>query len=166
MDYYSHSVSFENLLITSPLIVIVVLWSEILVNYISSNKVREIKTEAFNRDLFLISFSFILSALIAFVLEYKNSDVLGWWPFALYFISIYGFLFSLIFSLVALIINNHKNYTFFIFVIIVILMPTLNFLPHYVHVYFIENIETFYLATGALMVVYLLLCFSWKRSKK
>ena len=63
------------------------------------------------------------------------------------------------------IINNHKNYTFVIFGIIVILMPALNFLPHYVHVYFIENIETFYLATGALMVVHLLLCFSWRGAK-
>lgn len=101
--------------LSSPIIIIVIIWSEITNFLHNSNKVALTKIEAFNQDLFLLTFSLISGELLSFLFQFKNVDLLGWWPVVIDLMAIYGFLFAFVFSLIALGLDNHKKYTFVYF---------------------------------------------------
>ena len=108
MQYHTTDISLMSFFQTLPLIVIVVYWSEKFAHYIKQPEGCLKKIEVFNRDLFILSFSFLLACLISLLFAYNNSDAKGWWPFIIYFITLYGLFYSFIFSIIALLIKNHK----------------------------------------------------------
>ncbi|HGU7323851.1 TPA: hypothetical protein ACNBB8_003162 [Legionella pneumophila] len=161
MEYHSPALSWEGLYLSCPIILSIIFWSEGITPLFNKEGTPLTKSEGFNRDLFLISFSFISGELLLLLFEDKNSDVLGWWPVIIDFITIYGFICALIFSLSALALDNHKKYTCAFASLFIVLIPLLIFLPRYVSFFFWGEIEFFYVVSGLLISVHLLLCFGY-----
>jgi hypothetical protein len=116
----------------------------------------------FNRDLFLLSFNFFLGFLISLCFAYNNSDAKSWWTLFIYFMTIYALIFSVIFSLLALLIPNHKTYTVIFSLLMMLLSSLGNFLPQYIVLPLIGKIDTFYLITCSLLIVHCALAIIYK----
>jgi hypothetical protein len=162
MNFYSYAISWESLYLTCPLIISVIFWSERTTSLINKAAQTMTKDETFKRDLFLISFSFISGELFSIIPQFNNNDVRGWWPLALYFITAYGVLLAFIFSIFALLLNNHKKYTFVFFYLIIILIPFLSYLAYMNPFSLYAKSEFFYGYTSILIGIHLLYCLGQK----
>lgn len=162
MQYHTAYLSFEGFFQVLPLIIIAVYYSEKLTPLINQPEQTLKKSKLFIRDLFLLSASFLFATLLALIFSYNNSDVRGWWPLIVYFISLYGFLFSLFFSAMALLIKNHKTYTIIFALVTIVLISMGQFLPHYMFIPLLGNIEAFYVTTIALLIFHCLFAISCK----
>ena len=98
MEYQTHqySVPFEGNFITAPLILAFIFWSQKTNDYLLSIDKRYSSSDGFKVDLFLIATAFLITGCISLITEMNNVDLRGFWPFYLFFISVYGFIFSLI----------------------------------------------------------------------
>lgn len=171
MSYQTANTSFDGFIQTLPLIIIFVFWSEKSAQLIKQTESNLKKVQLFNRDMFILSFSFLLGFLISLLFAYDNSDVKGWWVLIIYFISLYGLIFSLIFSAIALLIKNHKAYTLVFSLLIIGLVSLGTFFPRYTFIPLLGYIDTFYAITGALLILHCLFAiyckashaFQWKR---
>lgn len=162
MEYFSYKFSLESIYFSLPLIVAFIFWSERTAVVIQRNDGSITKTEGFNQDLFLISFSFISGNLLSLLFQYNNSDTIGWWPLAIYFISAFGILFAIIFSLIALMLNNHKKYTLIYSLVLIINLMFISFMMHVDPLSIFAKSNTFYIIFLLLIGVHLLLCLGYK----
>ncbi len=162
MLYRTANVSFEGFFQTLPLIIIAVYYCEKLSPLISRSEHNLKKSELFKRDLFILSFSFLLACLLSLALSYNNSDVKGWWSLIVYFITPYGLFFSVFFSVVALLIKNHKAYTIFFSFLIIIFVSMGKFFPPYTFIPLLGNIDTFYVITSSLLIFHCLFAINYK----
>ncbi|MEI6096163.1 MAG: hypothetical protein WCR08_12020 [Gammaproteobacteria bacterium] len=155
MQYHTNDNYYEffNIL---PLILAAVYWCEKSAHLINSPEYKLKKESLFNRDLLILSVSFLLGCLISLCLAYNNSDAKGWWFFIIYFMTLYGLIFSFLFSIVALLIKNHKIYTFIFSFIILGVISLGNFLPHDITLPLIGSTETLYVITCSLLVAHCL----------
>lgn len=129
MSYQTANTSFDGFIQTLPLIIIFIFWSEKSEPLIKRTESNLKKAQIFNRDTFILSFSFLLGCLISLLFAYDNSDAKGWWVLIIYFISLYGLIFSLIFSGIALLIKNHKAYILVFSFLIIGLVSSGKFFP-------------------------------------
>lgn len=165
MSYQTANTSFDGFIQTLPLIVIFVFWSEKSELLIKQTESNLKKAQLFSRDTFILSFSFLLGCLISFVFAYDNSDVKGWWVLIIYFINLYGLIFSLIFSGIALLIKNHKTYILIFSLLIIGLVSLGAFFPRYTFIPLLGYIDTFYAITGALLTIHCLFAIYCKVSR-
>ena len=162
MQYHTANISLQGFFQVLPLIIIAVYWCEKSANYIKLPEKNLKKIELFNRDLFILSFSFLLACLISLLFAYNNSDVKGWWPFIIYFITLYGLLYSFAFSIIALLIKNHKIYIFVFSFLIILLISLESFFPHYMPVPLLGRVDLFFAVTCLLLIVHCLFAISLK----
>jgi len=162
MQYHTARISFEGFLQTLPLIAVVVYWCEKSVSLMALPEFKLKKIELFRRDLFILTFSFLLGCLISLILSYDNSDAKGWWPLIVCFFTLYGLVFSAIFSTIAQLIKNHKTYTMIFSLLVITLVSSGNFFPRYILVPYLGSIDTFYLMTCSLMIIHLLFAVTHK----
>lgn len=162
MLYRTANRSFEGFFQTLPLIIIAVYYCEKLAPLMSQPEHNLKKSELFTRDLFILSFSFLLSCLLSLIFSYNNSDVKGLWPLIIYFITLYGLFFSVFFSAVALLIKNHKTYTIVFSLLIIVLVSMGKFFPHYTFIPLLGNIDTFYAITCSLLLFHCLFAINYK----
>lgn len=162
MQYHTASISPKDFFQALPLIVVSVFCCEKFAYFINQPDRNLKKTEILNRDLFILSFSFLLACLISLLFAYDNSDAKGWWVLIIYFITLYGLFFSLIFSVIALLIENHKIYTMIFSSLIIALVSLGNFFPHYTSLPLIGSIDTFFVITGSLLIVHFLFSIGYK----
>lgn len=162
MHYHIANISFAEFFHTLPLIIIAVYCCEKLAPLVNQPEQSLRKPKLFTRDLFLLSFSFLFACLLSLVFSYNNSDVRGWWSLIIYFITIYGFLFSICFSAIALLIKNHKAYTITFSFIIIALVSMGQLLPRYTFIPLVGNIETFYVTTCSLLIFHCLFTIGYK----
>ena len=158
MEYHSSN-QWEGFCFSIPLIIMTIIWSEKAKKLIDMDDRIITKKEAFRRDLFLIFYGFILSFLLSMLFEYDNADVLGWWPVILLLVSLYGMLFAVSFSLMALLLGNHKRYTV-IFSIVILLLMT--FMPTYIPIPFLGRVGVVHVCMGLLICTHLFLCLGYK----
>ena len=111
---------------------------------------------------FILSFSFLLGCLLSLIFSYNNSDVKGWWTLIIYLITLYGLLFSMLFSAIALLIKNHKKYTIVFALLIIILVSIGDFFPQYIFIPLLGNIDSFYVITCLLLIIHLLVAVNYK----
>ncbi|PJD92824.1 MAG: hypothetical protein CK424_04395 [Legionella sp.] len=162
MHYHTANISFADFFQTLPLIIIAVYYSEKLAHLISQPE-HNLKTpRLFTRDVFILSFSFLFACLLSLIFSYNNSDARGLWPLIIYFITLYGLLFSLFFSAVALLITNHKVYTIIFALIIIVLVSMGQFFPSYTFIPMLGHIETFYVITCSLLILHCLFTVGYK----
>lgn len=162
MQYHTAQISLQDFIQSLPLIAITVYWCEKSACLIRQSDHHLKKMALFRRDLFALSFSFLLGCLISLILAYDNSDARGWWSFIIYFTAIYGFIFATIFSISAQLIKNHKKYTLIFSLLILILISFGNFFPRYIRISFIGSVDTFYLVTCAFLIAHLLFCIGYQ----
>lgn len=171
MSYQTANTSFDGFIQTLPLIIIFIFWSEKSEPLIKRTESNLKKAQIFNRDTFILSFSFLLGCLISLLFAYDNSDAKGWWVLIIYFISLYGLIFSLIFSGIALLIKNHKAYILVFSFLIIGLSIFGKIFPRYTFIPSLGYIDTLYVITGALLIIHCLFAinckvihaFQWKR---
>ncbi len=162
MSYQTINTFFNGFIQTLPLIIFFVFWSEKSAQLIKQTDSNLKKAQLFNRDTFILSFSFLLGCLISLLFAYDNSDAKGWWILIIYFISLYGLIFSLIFSGIALLIKNHKAYTLVFSFLIIGLVSLGKFSPRYMFIPLLGYIDTFYAITSALLIIHCLFAISYK----
>lgn len=162
MEYFSYQFSWESIFFSLPLIAAFICWSESMVTVLKKPQGFITKSEGFHRDLFLISFSFISGELLSLLFQYNNSDVLGWWPIAIYFISAFGILFAVVFSLIALILDNHKSYTLIYSITIIVILLFTSFMTHLDPFSFFASTKTFNAIFLFLIAIHLLLSLFYK----
>lgn len=162
MSYQTTNSSFDGFIQTLPLIIGFVFWSEKSALLIKQAESNLKKTERFNRDTFVLSFSFLLGCLISLLFAYDNSDVKGWWVLIIYFVTMYGLIFSLIFSGIALQIKNHKTYTLVFSLLIIVFVSMGKFFPRYMFVPLIGYFDTFYAITCILLIIHCLFVINCK----
>lgn len=160
MQYNAANISTKDFFQALPLIVASVFWCEKSARLTKRLESNLNKTEIFNRDLFILSFSFLLACLFSLLFSYNNSDVRGWWVFIIYFITLYGLFFSLIFSIIALLIKNHTIYTMIFSILIIVLVSFGSFLPKYTMIPLIGSSNTFILLTCSLLIIHCLFAIS------
>ena len=165
MEYNTYHLSLESTYLSLPLIFIAVYWCEHAACLVRSPDYKLTKIESFNRDLFAISFSFFLACLLSLLFQYNNSDAKGWWGLYIYYIGLYGLVFSFLFSLIALIIPSHKTYTLVFSFIIVSFLSVTKFYPSYVTVVFIGEIDSYFVITCSLLFGHFLFFIGWKLSR-
>lgn len=161
-EYHSSAVPWQGLYLTSPLIFIYIFWSESITPILKKDEHAINKTESFNRDLFLINFSFILGGLVSFLVQYNNTDLAGWWPLVFWFITLFGFLFAFAFSLIALILDSHKRYTFIFSIFIILIFPPFNFLAYTMPFSIFAHHCSFYAITGFLLGLHMTLALGYR----
>lgn len=162
MEYFSYKFSMESIYFSFPLIVAFIFWSERAAVVLQKHDGSTTKTERFNRDLFLISFSFISGDLLSLLFQYNNSDTIAWWPLAIYFISAFGILFAIVFSLIAMMLNNHKKYTLIYSLVLILNLMFISFMMHLDPLSIFARYETFYIIFLLLIGIHLLLCLGYK----
>jgi hypothetical protein len=162
MHYHTANVSFADVFQTLPLMIIAVYCCEKLAPLVNQPEKNLKKSKLFIRDLFILSFSFLLACLLSLIFSYNNSDVKGWWLLIIYFITIYGLLFSICFSAIALLIKNHKTYTIIFSLVIIALVSMGQLLPSYAFIPIMGAIETFYVTTCSLLILHCLFTIGYK----
>lgn len=162
MYYRTATISFSGFFQTLPLIIVTVYYAQKLASLIRQPEHNLKKLELFIRDLFILNFSFLFACLLSLLFSYNNSDVKGWWPLIIYFVTLYGLLFSMLFSAVALLLKNHKTYILFFSLILIVLVSMGQFFPHYTFIPLLGNIETFYVASCSLLIFHCLFAISYK----
>lgn len=162
MQYHTANISLKDFFQALPLIVIAVYWCEKSRYSIKQPELNLKNAELFKRDFFILSFSFLLACLISLIFSYDNSDAKGWWVLIIYFITLYGLFFSLVFSIIALLIKNHKIYTMIFSFLIIALVSFGGFFPHDISLPLIGSIDTFFVATGSLLIIHCLFAISYK----
>lgn len=165
MQYHTTQITFEGFYLSLPLVSLMVYWSEQMVCLVRLKNCQLTKQESFNRDLFMINYSFLLAGLLSLLFQYSNSDARGWWPLFLYFNSLEGFIFSLLFSLIALMLPPHKNYTITFTSVIMLFITFSKFWPYTISFLFIEKIEFYYAVIFSLFIIHVLSVFVYKSYK-
>lgn len=162
MLHHTANISLEDFVQTFPLILVAIYYSEKLAPFINQPDHSLKKAQLFARDLFILSFSFLLGCLLSLILSYNNSDAKGWWTLIVYLITLYGLFFSVLFSTIVLLIENHKKYTIVFSLIIIIFVSIGTFFPHYIFIPLLGNIDTFYVITCLLLIIHLLFAINYK----
>jgi len=162
MQYHTGHITFEGFYLSLPLIVIIVYWCEQRVPLVRMKDCLLTKQESFGRDLFMISYSFVLAGLFSLLFQYNNSDIKGWWPVFFYFNSLVGVLFAFVYSLIALMLPRHKMYVVFSTSIIMILITLLKFWPNNIYFLFIEKVDFYYVIIFSLLIIHVLSVLGYK----
>lgn len=163
MEYktYSYSINFIGIVSTSPLIVTFVYFSQKNNTLLLKERLLS-KKDRFKMDLFLLTTSFLLAGCVLLIVQLDNSDFRSIWPFYLFFISFYGFLFSLIYAIICYFINkDHKKYTFFSASIVILLYSSISLFPKNVWFFNITRCEPFYALSILLLSLHCLVILSW-----
>lgn len=164
MQYHT-ALSLKDFFQALPLIVVFVFWCEKSAHLIKKSNCHLNKKEIFNRDLFTLNLSFLLASLISLLFAYDNSDAKGWWVLIIYFFSLYGLFYSLIFSIIALLIKNHKIYTMIFSSLIIALVSLGKLFPSYTSLPLIGRIDTFFVITGSLLVAHCFCAIGYKAAR-
>lgn len=149
----------EGGILTIPAILFIMAWSSFTLKNYSFRSIPESSSNESNADLFLIFYSLFLSTLIHMCLEKNNTDLSGWWPFVLLFMSVIYFIFSFIFTWCLQTIPKHKHYTQIWFLIILFSFPILHYLPFRTNIWLVGSFETFYVLLMSYLSINVLMIF-------
>ncbi|MDF1827240.1 MAG: hypothetical protein P1U39_03075 [Legionellaceae bacterium] len=113
------------------------------------------KQPSHEHDIFIISYSFVLAALVSIITQYDNSDVRGWWGIGLYFYTFIGFLFALCFAYFNQLKRYHHVYThlFAALIFVVFALPTL--WPRYITLQYLGSFDFYWVSLALLAFVHL-----------
>lgn len=165
MEYCSPHILWEGIYISLPLICIFIYWSGTINHLITRTDSQLTQGDVFRRDFFLITYSFLLATIFSLLFQYDNSDVKGWWPFIMYLFTLYGLVFATLFSLIALMITNHKVYSVIFSLLIFFIFLFSKYWPHDFNVFYIGEVNSFAVIYFGLICVHLILCSSYKLYK-
>jgi hypothetical protein len=166
MQYDTGHITFEGFYLSLPIVFFMVYWTEQTVFLVRMKDCQLTKQDSFKRDLFIISYSFLLAGLLSLLFQFNNADVRGWWPIFLYFNCLVGFIFAFVYSLIALLLLSHKNYLVFFSSLIIFLITLIKFWPHTINFLFIEKMECYYAIIISLLIIHITSVFVYISYKK
>ncbi|WP_174714453.1 hypothetical protein [Legionella sainthelensi] len=149
-----------------PIIILVVFWSESLS---ASDKKRNVHLEkiSFKRDLFIISYSCLISFITALIFQVNNVDAKGWWPLIIILSGVYAIIGGLLFSLLALLLDkNHWLYTNIFATTFFLGYVVLSLLPIYFKLTYFSQNHLFIFFIIILFTVHLLICLGYQLRKR
>ncbi|NCT56585.1 MAG: hypothetical protein GW760_02590 [Legionella sp.] len=111
--------------------------------FFSSRRVSN-KLQSHEHDIFIISYSFVLAALVSIITQYDNSDIRGWWGIALYFYTFIGILFALYFAYFNQLKRGHQVYTHLFAVLILVVFALPNLWPRYITLKYLGRVEFYW----------------------
>ncbi|MFC3909143.1 hypothetical protein ACFORL_08650 [Legionella dresdenensis] len=150
-------IRLEDISLTLPLIIGICVWSYNTLPLI--RKAHTNKIEAFRRDLFLIFYSIIAAEMFSFLIHYSNVDIRSWWVFTLYYFSLIGIIYSLIYSIIAIALEqHHKKYTFFIFYLIIFVITAINLLAYRNYFSIYARDEFYYSCLVGVLCIHIVVC--------
>lgn len=155
----------EGIIMTLPLIIMIVVWSELLTTRLSYK--RSVSTaDSFQRDFFIISYATLFAVMVSLLGEHNNTDAKGWWPLLIIIFELYGLVLGVVFASLALLLDRqHFRYTLIFAVVLAINFSTLQLMPPYVHTNILGDISTFFLCVVLLLGAHALLCIGYSFSK-
>ena len=158
MQYGTAKFSLQDFALVSPLIAGMVLFSGRLKQ--AKRQGIELRFDEYllERDVFLISYSFLLSSLILLMTQYESSDARTWWGIVVYFETGIGIIFSLFFAYFNQLSRYHKTYTNIFFMLVIAVFSPSKLWPDYIHIKFIGRIDFYWILLFCLGVLHLL-CF-------
>ena len=164
---YQSGLPFQGLLIILPLAMSFIFWSQKRNDILCFRHDEWIQRTAFKADLFWISTSFFLAAVLSITLELHNSDLRGWWPYVIYFKAFYGIFFAWVYALFGMSIKrNHIKYTSLISLVIILSNTFLKYLPSYISLFHELKIESVYFISALIFLIHLCVCFMSYMTRK
>jgi hypothetical protein len=158
MQYHTSQFSLGGFFLVSPLIGLAIFCSGKVTQLKGDSKNAITRENEFQRDVFLISYSFLIASLFALLPEYDNSDARAWWAISVYYVSLIGIIFSWFFASFNCFSRGHKSYTNIFSLIIIITFSLPKLWPLYVSVIFLGEVSFFWLMMLTLVFLHLL-CF-------
>lgn len=171
MEYegIGHTAAFEGFSLTFLLALAFVFWSQKNSRLLQLRNTKFFtKIESFKIDFFLITAAFFVEICISVLI---NSFVVigefrAAWPFLVWFMSIYGALNAIAFSIVGLIDSQpHKNYTLFCSLGIIIIFNMLDFIPQKFSFLYLGKINIHYIVSILLIIMHLIRCLLLRHRK-
>jgi membrane-associated HD superfamily phosphohydrolase len=156
MQYHISQFSLGGFFLVSPLIGLAIFCSGKIMYLQEHNNNYVTRDNEFKRDVFLISYSFLIASLISLLPEYDNSDARTWWSISVYYVSLIGVIFSLFFAYFNRFLRIHKIYTNIFSLIIIIMLSLPKLFPLYVSVIFLGEISFFWIILFTLGFLHLL----------
>lgn len=164
MEHGSQSSWTNELIQTLPIIVMMIIWSEILTTRLNDKK-QILPTGSFHRDFFIITYATLFAFLASLLVGYNNSDARGWWSFLILAAELYGLILGFVFASFALLLNKqHVTYTLIFAVALAINFSTLKLMPPYILTPF-GDIGIFPACALLLLSVHVLVCLGYRLSK-
>ena len=157
LNTFSRVITLLDILVTFPLIWSICVWSKGY--YLALIKESPKKTkDIFWQDLFLIFYGFIISILISFVIQHANTDLRGWWPIILYYLSLIGFSYALIYAFCAMLLKEHKTYALLFFFLTIIVIVGINLIAYINPLSVYAGDKIYYISLGVLLVIHIFYC--------
>ncbi|HBD7476116.1 TPA: hypothetical protein KKX77_002644 [Legionella pneumophila] len=155
-----HSLNFEGVFITLPPLLALVFWAQKSGEILRSNQEPYNIMDGYKTDLFLITSAFFAAGCLELILDINNSDLRGFWPFYLFFMMVFGFMFAFLFSAIGLVFySKHKRYTLVFSAMIVFLLTPIVPLVQFSGNLSAWNYDSLNVRMILLMCIHLLLAF-------
>lgn len=155
----------EELATTLPLIIAIVVWSELSTTRLSYKKLVSTQ-DSFHRDFFIINYATLFAFIVSLIGEYNNTDAKAWWTLLIAITELYGLVFGFIFALLALMLNRqHFRYTLIYAGVLLITFSTLKFMPPYIHAIILGDISIFLACAFIFLSAHTLICIGYRFSK-
>lgn len=150
MQYHTTGFAWQEAVFVLPIIFGMIVFS-------ARNTARNTsdKYQGSERDIFIISYSFVLAALVSIMTQYDNSDVRGWWGIGLYFYAFIGFLFALYFAYFNQLKRYHHAYTHLFAVLILVAFALPNVWPRYITLKYLGSLDFYWVSLALLAFVHL-----------
>ena len=159
MGFKPNAEPMRGIFICTPLIAMFVLWSEI--RYKPEKNINS--HDNFLWDFFIITYSFVIGGLLSLCFQFRIIETITLWPLYLYFMTTIGMIFSIVFSLGALLLPPHTNYTKTVCGIISLgiffFNIFINIYPNYI------SVQLLFISLGVLLFAHLIKCFFIKAGK-
>jgi hypothetical protein len=148
-----------------PLIAMV-FWSEFLTNQLNNEQPIS-KKESFFRDMYLITYAFVLFSYVLILLSDQHSDVRGWWPLIIEVYAVGGLILGSFYGLCSLLLNaRHWYYSFSFIAVLVATLIMVNYMPYSIHLKYIGTISSLSFCISLLFTMHLLICLAYYLLKK
>ena len=163
IESFHRTSPFEGSFISFPLITLAVFFCQMNENLKRSISKKHNWIDIFIKNIFLITYCFLVGSIFFVILNHRNADVGGWCPILLYVMYFYGFIFSLIFSTISWGASYYNPiYNSFFCIIIILLLATLNIFPHYIKIAHLGEIDVLFVILFGLLTTHLFFTILFK----
>lgn len=154
---------FEGFFISFPLIILSIFFCQMNANLTRSISKKHHWIDIFIKNIFLITYCFLVGGILFVILNHRNADVGGWWPIFLYAMYCYGFIFSLVFSAISWGVNYYNHiYNSFFCITIILLFASLKIFPHYIKIAHFGEIDVLFVILFGLLTAHLFFTILFK----
>lgn len=155
IESFHRTSPFEGSFISFPLITLAVFFCQMNDNLTRLISKKHNWIDIVIKNIFLITYCFLVGSIFFVILNHRNADVGGWWSIFLYVMYFYGFIFSLIFSAISWAVSYYNHvYNSFFCIIIILLLASLKIFPHYIKIAHFGEIDVLFVILFGLLTAH------------